>query len=105
MVFNQKVINLLKKTLLCSCSLLAFSLTANANALTQPNQHIPEGYKLFEKITGDLNNDGIEDVVLLVKATKKSAWAKDQFDKMMVDKNRRGLMIFLSQKPASKVAM
>ena len=28
---------------------------------------IPKGYKLFEKISGDLNKDGLEDCVLIIR--------------------------------------
>ena len=33
---------------------------------------LPKGYVVFEKINGDLNKDGIEDCVLIIKGTDKS---------------------------------
>ena len=37
---------------------------------------IPKGYKLFEKISGDLNKDGLDDCVLIIKATRKDGFVK-----------------------------
>ena len=34
---------------------------------------IPKGYKLFDKVYGDLNKDGLMDCVLIIKATRKLA--------------------------------
>ena len=36
-----------------------------------PNDFLPKGFMVFEKINGDLNNDGIEDCVLIIKGTDK----------------------------------
>lgn len=48
---------------------------------TEPvwGKRIPTGYQLFEKISGDLNGDGADDYVLIIKGSE-----------------RRGIMIFFS---------
>lgn len=66
-----------------------------------PEDFIPEGYVLYkeegqEKITGDLNKDGLEDRVLIIKKTGKEGYGKNQFDKI-VDKNRRGIIILFNK--------
>lgn len=53
---------------------------------------VPLGYCQQEKIIGDLNKDGLDDYILIVKNTDKEAWERNQFDKL-VDRNRRGIII------------
>ena len=64
---------------------------------------IPKGYKLFEKISGDLNKDGLEDCVLIIKATCKDGFVKD-FKDEVVDRNRRGIIILFTEKDGYKLA-
>ena len=64
---------------------------------------IPKGYKLFEKISGDLNNDGLDDCVLIIKATRKDGFVKD-FKDEVVDRNRRGIIILFTEKDGYKLA-
>ena len=56
---------------------------------------IPDGYVQFQKITGDLNNDGKDDQVLIIKATDPDKVVVNRFEKE-VDRNRRGIVIYLS---------
>lgn len=58
---------------------------------------IPTGHKQFEKIEGDLNKDGLNDVVIITKGKEKEKMVINRFEKE-VDRNRRGIMIFLSKK-------
>ena len=69
----------------------------------QITDFIPKGYKLFEKISGDLNKDGLEDCVLIIKATRKDGFVKNSFDKV-VDRNRRGIIILFTEKNGYKLA-
>lgn len=57
--------------------------------------NIPNGYKLLKKITGDLNGDGLDDHVLIIKATEKEKIVTNRFDEE-VDRNRRGILIYLT---------
>lgn len=59
--------------------------------------YIPKHYNLFEVISGDLNQDGIQDRVLMVKATDPKAWVEDEY-KGKFDRNRRGVIILFGQK-------
>ena len=63
---------------------------------------IPKGYKLFEKISGDLNKDGLDDCVLIITATRKDGFVKNSFDKV-VDRNRRGIIILFTEKDGYKL--
>lgn len=57
---------------------------------------IPDGYKLFDNVEGDLNGDGITDHVLMIKGTDSTNVVINRFDDE-VDRNRRGILIYLSE--------
>ena len=65
---------------------------------------IPKGYKLFEKISGDLNKDGLEDCVLIIKATRKDGFERD-YEGKLIDRNRRGIIILFTEKDGYKLAV
>ena len=60
------------------------------------NDFIPQGFVLSGTSIGDLNKDGIDDKVLLVKGTDKGAFEKNEFGEM-VDRNRRGLVVLFKK--------
>lgn len=72
-----------------STSDTAFALPA---PMLSPNDFIPTGYVAFDTITGDLNNDGLEDVVLIIKGTDRKAMAQDEY-RGKLDRNRRGILV------------
>ena len=59
--------------------------------------YIPTSYTLFETIQGDLNKDGLQDVVLIVKATDPKQWITDEY-RGKLDRNRRGVVVLLNVK-------
>jgi hypothetical protein len=63
-----------------------------------PKDFVPKNFKICETVKGDLNKDGKEDVVILIKETLKSGFQKDQWEENIVDKNRRGLIVLLAKK-------
>ena len=69
----------------------------------QITDFIPKGYKLFEKISGDLNKDGLEDCVLIIKATRKDGFERD-YEGKLIDRNRRGIIILFTEKDGYKLA-
>ncbi len=73
---------------------------------TQPNElsdFIPKDYVEFEKYFGDLNNDGLDDCVLIIKKTDSANIVLSQFDKK-VDKNRRGIIVLFKTKNGYQLA-
>jgi hypothetical protein len=57
---------------------------------------LPGGYKIFEKIYGDLDKDGLEDCILMIKGTNKNNIVKDE-SRGELDRNRRGLIVLLNR--------
>lgn len=63
------------------------------NKSKDPEDLIRSDETIFSKISGDLNNDGEDDCVIITKQTKEdAAFVKNQFDDI-VDRNRRGILI------------
>ncbi len=65
---------------------------------------IPKGYVIFEEIYGDLNKDGIEDCVIIIKGTDKSNIIKDKHQGKL-DRNRRGIIILFNKKDNYELAV
>ena len=61
-----------------------------------PSDFLPNGYVVFEKVNGDLNKDGIDDCVLLIKGTDKSKIVTDDY-RGKLDRNRRGIIILFNK--------
>ena len=66
--------------------------------------HLPEGYVVFDKFEGDLNNDGVDDCVLIIKGTDEDKWVINRFDKK-VDRNRRGILVFFNNNGIYELAV
>ena len=80
-------------------SLLFFTIIISGQSQHEKNplDFLPKGYLVFEKINGDLNKDGIDDCVLIVKATEKDSIVKNRFGET-VDRNRRGIIVLFNRK-------
>jgi hypothetical protein len=68
-------------------------------------KHIPAGYRFFEGERGDLNGDGIEDDIIIIKATDKKKIVRYDHTGILVDRNRRGILIFLSNGDNYRLAL
>jgi len=70
-----------------------------------PSDFIPEGYKVFKKSFGDLNKDGAEDCILIIKKTDPDKIITDE-SRGKLDRNRRGLIVLFKKnegyEPAAK---
>lgn len=64
---------------------------------TKPKQDfIPKGYVVFREFFGDLNKDGIDDCLLIIKATKPENIVTNRFE-TEVDRNRRGIIVLFKK--------
>lgn len=75
--------------MLVSCTLL------NGSFADSKDQFMLSDSRIMDVMQSDLNGDGLDDVVLLVKDTKPDGFQPDQWGNAIVDKNRRGLVAFL----------
>jgi hypothetical protein len=69
-----------------------------------PTDFLPKGYVVFEKINGDLNKDGIEDCVLIIKGTDKKQIITDEY-RGKLDRNRRGIIVLFNKKDHYELAV
>jgi hypothetical protein len=65
-------LNTTKKILILLLSILNATAFGQAEQIQNPTDFLLKGFVVFEKITGDLNNDGMEDCVLIIKGTDKN---------------------------------
>ncbi|MCD9855831.1 hypothetical protein LUD75_13990 [Epilithonimonas sp. JDS] len=61
-----------------------------------PTDFVPKAYVVFDKIFGDLNKDGVEDCVLIIKGTDKSKFVNDEYQGVL-DRNRRGIIVLFNK--------
>ena len=57
---------------------------------------LPKGFVIFQKITGDLNKDGLEDCVLIIKGTDKNQIISHEYHGQL-DRNRRGIIVLFNK--------
>ena len=69
-----------------------------------PIEFCPSGYKVMEKIQGDLNKDGIDDCLLIIKDENKSNFEKND-EGTLVDLNRRGIVVLFKTNEKYELAM
>ncbi|WP_223034364.1 hypothetical protein [Hanstruepera marina] len=69
----------------------------------EPSDFIPKGYAEFEKYFGDLNKDGLEDCVLIIKNTDTTNIVTNRFEKE-VDRNRRGIVVLFKNEKGYELA-
>ena len=81
-------------TALITAALLSFGAQCGAATSQIPAGLVPESHKVVDTIRGDLNGDGRDDMVLLIKARDRKGLFTDE-QGGTVDRNRRGLVIAL----------
>jgi len=81
----------------------------------KPSDFVPEGYVIHQydggtfttettQIKGDLDNDGLEDIVLIIKGTNKANVIKDKY-RGELDRNRRGIIVLLNKRDHYKLVL
>lgn len=70
----------------------------------EPADFIPKSYVPFDTIYGDLNKDGAEDLVYIIKGTDKSKFVTDEY-RGQLDRNRRGIIVLLNTKNGYELAV
>ena len=70
-------------------------------ATSQYKAYLPTKYTVFEVVQGDLNKDGLKDVVLIVKGTDPKQWVTDEY-RGKLDRYSRGVIVLLNTKGTTK---
>ena len=86
----------MRKSILLTFALIFLSNNFGRAQKNIPTDFIPKGYVLFEKYSGDLNNDNKKDYVLIIKNTKEEEIVENRFGDL-VDRNRRGIIVILDK--------
>ena len=75
----------------------------NSTKSQKAEDFVPNDEKIIEKIVGDLNGDGENDVVIITQQTKKSAFVVEYGTKF--DRNRRGIIIAFKKDKGYELAL
>ncbi len=81
-----------------------YAVKTNIEIKTKPGDFVPAGYIVFEEIFGDLNKDGLEDCVIIIKGTDKNRVIKDEY-RGELDQNRRGIIILFKKNAGYELAI
>ena len=96
--------NTMKKSLTFAITLLAIMSFREATSKQHMTDFVPKGYRVFETIHGDVNKDGIEDRVLIIKGTNKKKIVKDK-NLGKLDRNRRGIIVLIKNNGQFELAL
>ena len=83
--------------------LLCITLIGCKAQTNELHDFIPKGYIEFEKHFGDLNKDGQDDCVLIIKKIDENNIVINQYDEK-VDRNRRGIIILFKNENGYQLA-
>ncbi|MDA7706243.1 MAG: hypothetical protein P8P13_04850 [Flavobacteriaceae bacterium] len=83
--------------------LLCITLIGCKAQTNELHDFIPKGYIEFEKYFGDLNKDGQDDCVLIIKKIDENNIVINQYDEK-VDRNRRGIIILFKNENGYQLA-
>ena len=83
--------------------LLCISIMGCKAQTNELHDFIPKGYIEFEKYFGDLNKDGQDDCVLIIKKIDENNIVINQYDEK-VDRNRRGIIILFKNENGYQLA-
>ncbi|MDH4471242.1 MAG: hypothetical protein QE487_01470 [Fluviicola sp.] len=70
----------------------------------KPQDFLPSGYIVFDEMHGDLNKDGLDDCILIIKGTAEENIVEDE-NHGKLDRNRRGILILLNKKGNYELAV
>lgn len=84
---------------------LLLLMTVGCNAQNkEQSDFIPKGYTVLKKYFGDLNNDGQDDCVLIIKKIDKRNVVTNRFGET-VDRNKRGIIVLFKNQTGYELAV
>jgi hypothetical protein len=94
----------LNKLLILLTSFFTATVFGQTEQGKEPSNFLPKGYVIFERVTGDLNEDGTEDCILIIKGTDTSKIVTDEY-RGKLDRNRRGIIVLFNRKDHYELAV
>lgn len=94
----------MKKLLIFLMIFLASTAFGQVELKQNPTDFLPKGFVVFEKIYGDLNKDGFEDCVLIIKGADKNQVITDEY-RGQLDLNRRGIIVLFNKNDHYELAL
>ena len=70
----------------------------------EPSGFIPKDFVLYEELFGDLNNDGLEDCVLIIKGTDKEKILVEE-NALNLNRNRRGIFVLFKNEKGYELVL
>lgn len=70
----------------------------------KPSGFIPKDFVLYEELFGDLNNDGLEDCVLIIKGTDKEKILVEE-NAVNLNRNRRGILVLFKNEKGYELVL
>jgi hypothetical protein len=101
---NYKTRHTMKKLLTFLITILSTTVYGHVEQKKDPTDFLPKGFVVFEKINGDLNKDGVEDLVLIIKGTDKNQIITDEY-RGQLDRNRRGIIVLFKKNEHYELAV
>lgn len=86
----------MKKVLTFLITSSTISVYGQVELKQNPTDFIPKNYVIFEKTIGDLNKDGLEDQILIIKGTDTNQIITDKY-RGRLDRNRRGIIVLFNK--------
>jgi hypothetical protein len=93
---NSKKESTNKKAAIVAKDKVAEKTSPSEQLTNKLTDFVPKGFVVFDKIFGDLNKDGLEDYVLIIKGTDKSKFVNDEYQGVL-DRNRRGIIVLFNK--------
>ena len=70
----------------------------------KPEDFLPKGFMVFDKKFGDLNKDGLDDCILIIKGTNKENIIQHEY-RGELDRNRRGIIVLFKKNDSYELAV
>lgn len=101
---NYRTRHAMRKLLTLLITIIATTAFGQVETKQNPTDFLPKGLMVFEKINGDLNKDGIDDCVLIIKGTDKNQIITDEY-RGQLDRNRRGIIVLFNKNDHYELAV
>lgn len=83
---------------------IPYNDAAQGSYRMKPSDFIPADCVLYEQIIGDLNNDGLEDYVLIIKGTDNEKILIEE-NSVNLNRNRRGIIILFKKEKGYELVL